>query len=96
MVPKERRGLRTKTVRDVICFTEDGEGINQNRYYFFARMIDFSDGGVGLETEQHCETDDEICLQGLDNISEIITGKVRWKKRSGSKFNIGLQFKTLP
>lgn len=88
----ERRFLRTKTVRDIICFTEDGEEVDQGRSYFFARLVDISKGGAGLETGQHCEAEGEISLQGLDTFSEVVVGKVRWIKQSGQKYNIGLQF----
>ena len=88
----ERRYQRTKTTRDIICFTENGEEVGLERSYFFAKLVDISKGGAGLETEQQCESEDQIWLQGIDTLSEAVEGRIRWIKQSGAKYSLGLQF----
>jgi len=91
---KERRCPRKKVDRNIMCFTEYNSEGGMGRSYFFASLIDVSENGAGLQTDQDCVPDEEIWLHGSDVPSESISGRVVWTKKMGDSNNLGLHFST--
>ncbi len=88
----ERHYPRKKLDRKVMCFTENNREGEMVRSYFFATLVDVSENGIGLQTEQDCNPGDDVWLHESDVALECVPGKVIWTKKSGNSNNLGLCF----
>lgn len=64
------------------------EDVNWRGMSLKARIIDISEGGVGIETEYPLEAGHAVHFNG--DIGEI--GAVRWSERRGSCYRAGIAF----
>ena len=89
---EKRRYPRKPTLLDIIYFTEhtiDGE---PGRMHYPGKMINISNGGVGLVANYPHQLDDRLWFEGIGELKSPILGTVRWVTGDENKYNVGVKF----